>query len=78
MRRTGSPRSGTASVVAGADADYAPIESALIARYGFQFSLFRAVAKIRKGIRLSEDLAVSSSRSTETGVEFLEGYSLGT
>jgi PPOX class probable F420-dependent enzyme len=47
---------GTARVVTGAEADYARIESALIAKYGFQFRLFRVAAKIRKRLGQSEDL----------------------
>lgn len=47
---------GTAHLVAADEADYAPIESALIAKYGFQFRLFRLAAKIRRSLGLTESL----------------------
>ena len=45
---------GTARLVAGAE--YAAVESALLAKYGVQFRLFRAAAKIGKRFGRREDL----------------------
>ena len=47
---------GTARIVTGGEPDYARIESALLAKYGIQFRLFRAAARIRKLFGRTEDL----------------------
>lgn len=49
-----SELTGTARVVTGRE--YAPVEAALLAKYGLQFRLFRGFAKIARRLGRREDL----------------------